>query len=117
MRFALSDGRAGATKLLRSVRNAHHVGQRLYSYQMVLPPCNVNYPPAGSVPANVKFEVVKVLDDGVLPPVGLPQQQIKIKGSGKITVRNGEYTIKQEGQQQNRLITDLTDISLFPALC
>lgn len=71
----------------------------------------------GRVPANVKFEVVQVLDDGSYLSWIAPDRKSKKKGSGKITVRVIEYTIEQEGQQQiYRLITDLTDISLFPAL-
>lgn len=71
----------------------------------------------GRVYANVKFEVVKVLHDGSYLSWIAPDRKSQKKGCGKIGARVIEYTIEQEGQQQiYRLITDLTDISLFPAL-
>ena len=71
----------------------------------------------GRVPANVKFDVVKVLCDGSYLSWISPDGKSKKKGCGKIIVRVIEYTIEQDQQQQiYRLITDLTDITLFPAL-
>ena len=46
-----------------------------------------------------------------------PDGKSKKKGSTKIKVRVIEYTIKTEGEPEiYRLITSLTDITLFPAL-
>jgi len=111
--------RVRAKKLLRSVGEGMLLmwDRGLHSYQMVDSTLQRQCHLLGRVPANVKFEVVKVLDDGSYLSWIAPDRKSKIKGSGKITVRVIEYTIEQEGQQQiYRLITDLTDISLFPAL-
>lgn len=46
-----------------------------------------------------------------------PDRKSKKKGCGKIMVRVIEYTIEQDLEQKiYRLITDLTDITLFPAV-
>jgi hypothetical protein len=111
--------RVRAKKLLRSVGDGMLLmwDRGLHSYQMVDSTLQRQCHLLGRVPANVKFEVVKVLDDGSYLSWIAPDRKSKKKGSGKITVRVIEYTIEQEGQQQiYRLITDLTDISLFPAL-
>jgi hypothetical protein len=89
----------------------------LHSYAMVnatlAPGCDY----LGRIPANVKFEVEKVLDDGSYLSLIYPDGKSKKKGSTKIQVRVIEYTIDVDGQQQSyRLITSLLDVTLFPAL-
>jgi hypothetical protein len=69
------------------------------------------------VPANAKFSVEKVLDDGSYLSWIHPDGKSKKKGGTKILLRVIEYTIDTEqGQQTYRLITSLQDITLFPAL-
>jgi hypothetical protein len=71
----------------------------------------------GRVPKNVKFPVEKVLEDGSYLSWIAPDGKSKKKGCTKIMVRVIEYTIDTDDQPQiYRLITSLTDISLFPAL-
>ena len=71
----------------------------------------------GRVPANAKFSVEKVLDDGSYLSLIHPDGKSKKKGGSKILVRVIEYSIDSgQGQQSYRLITSLLDISLFPAL-
>jgi hypothetical protein len=111
--------RVRAKKLLRSVGKGMLLmwDRGLHSYQMVNATRQRQCHLLGRVPANVKFEAVKVLDDGSYLSWIAPDRKSKTKGCGKIIVRVIEYTIEQSGQQQSyRLITDLTDISLFPAL-
>ena len=94
--------RVRAKKLLRSVGEGMLLmwDRGLHSYQMVDSTLQRQCHLLGRVPANVKFEVVKVLDDGSYLSWIAPDRKSKIKGSGKITVRVIEYTIEQEGQQQ-----------------
>ena len=74
-------------------------------------------PYLGRIPANVKFEVELVLDDGSYLSWIYPDGKSKKKGGTKIQVRVIEYTIDVDGQQQTyRLITSLMDMTLFPAL-
>ncbi len=71
----------------------------------------------GRVPANAKFEVVQTLADGSYLSWIAPDGKSKRKGGTRIQVRVIEYTIAEDDQQQvYRLITDLLDIALFPAL-
>jgi len=71
----------------------------------------------GRIPANVKFEVETVLDDGSYLSWIYPDGKSKRKGGTKVKVRVIEYTIDAEaGQQSYRLITSLMDIAVFPAL-
>jgi len=71
----------------------------------------------GRIPANVKFEVEKVLDDGSYLSWIYPDGKSKKKGGKELYVRVIEYTIDPEaGQQTYRLITSLLDLALFPAL-
>lgn len=71
----------------------------------------------GRVPTNVKFEVVETFADGSYLSWIAPDRKSKQKGATKLTVRVIEYVIEEKGQQQvYRLITDLMDIALFPAL-
>lgn len=71
----------------------------------------------GRVPQNGKFEVEQVLDDGSYLSWISPDRKSKKKGAAKITVRVIEYMIDLAAEQQTyRLITSLTDITVFPAL-
>jgi Transposase DDE domain len=71
----------------------------------------------GRVPSNIKFEVVKNLDDGSYLSWIAPDGKSKKKGATRIQVRVIEYVIEQDGTTKvYRLITDLMDITTFPAL-
>ncbi|MBD2054891.1 transposase [Oculatella sp. FACHB-28] len=74
----------------------------------------------GRVPANVKFEVEQVLDDGSYLSWIYPDRKSKKKGATRIQVRVVEYTIETSGPSQQtltyRLITSLLDAQAFPAL-
>ena len=71
----------------------------------------------GRIPANIKFEVVQELADGSYMSWIAPDRQSKKKGATRIPVRVIEYKIEENGTEQvYRLITDLVDIALFPAL-
>lgn len=111
--------RVRARKLLRSVGQGMLLmwDRGLHSFKMVhaalQPGCHI----LARVPANVKFEVVEVLVDGSYLSWIYPDRQSKKKGCAPIAVRVIEYTIEQAGQQQiYRLITDLTDLALYPAV-
>lgn len=89
----------------------------LHSYAMVGATLARSCHYLGRVPANVKFEVEKVLDDGSYLSWIYPDGKSKKKGGTKIQVRVVEYTIDSDEQQQTyRLITSLMDIALFPAV-
>jgi hypothetical protein len=65
----------------------------------------------------VKFEVVETLEDGSFVSWIAPDGQSRKKGAQRILVRVIEYTIEEKGLEQvYRLITDLMDITTFPAL-
>lgn len=67
--------------------------------------------------SNVKFELVKNLDDGSYLSWIAPDGKSKKKGATRIQVRVIEYIIEQDGTcKVYRLITDLMDIATFPAL-
>ena len=67
--------------------------------------------------SNVKFEVVKQLAEGSYLSWIAPDRKSKKKGATRIPVRVIEYVIEENGTELvYRLITDLTDIALFPAL-
>ena len=71
----------------------------------------------GRVPSHVKFEVVKVFDDGSYLSWIAPDGQSKKKGATRIPIRIIEYIVEENGTQKvYRLITDLMDIKTFPAL-
>jgi hypothetical protein len=71
----------------------------------------------GRVPANVKFEVVKPLEDGSYLSWIAPDRKSRKPGIDRIQVRVIEYTLEPDGEAQPyRLITDLLDIAVFPAL-
>ena len=111
--------RVRAIKLLRSVGEGMLLmwDRGLHSYKMVNATLSRQAHLLGRVPANVKFEVVKELADGSYLSWIAPDRKSKKKGGVCIPVRVIEYTIEEDDQQQvYRLITDLLDITLFPAL-
>lgn len=108
-----------AKKLLRSVtaRMLLMWDRGLHSYLMVNATLTRGCHDLGRVPANVKFSVEKVLNDGSYLSWIAPDGKSKKKGCTKIQVRVIEYTIDTDaGEQTYRLITRLMDIALFPAL-
>ncbi len=111
--------RVRAKKLLRSVSEGMLLmwDARLHSYAMVQATLATRCDYLGRVPANVKFAVDKVLDDGSYLSWIHPDGKSKKKGGTKICVRVIEYTIDSgQGQQTYRLITSLLDLAVFPAL-
>jgi hypothetical protein len=111
--------RVRALKLLRSVSEGMLLmwDRGLHSYKMVRATLARRCHLLGRVPANVKFEPVQTFDDGSYLSWIAPDRQSKKKGGKRMQVRVIEYTIEQdESQQVYRLITDLMDIALFPAL-
>ena len=111
--------RVRALKLLRSVTCGMLLmwDRGLHSYRMVNATRNQECHYLGRVPAHVKFQVEKVLDDGSYVSWIAPDRKSKKNGGTRIQVRVIEYTIDADGQQQTyRLITSLMDIAVFPAL-
>jgi hypothetical protein len=111
--------RVRAKKLLRSVGVGMLLmwDRGLHSYNMVQATLAQKCDYLGRVPKNVKFSVEKVLEDGSYLSWVAPDGKSKKKGGTKIMVRVIEYTIDTDGEAQiYRLITSLTDITLFPAL-
>ncbi len=111
--------RVRAKKLLRSVNEGMLLmwDRGLHSYAMVQATLATRCDYLGRVPANVKFSVEKVLDDGSIISWIHPDGKSKKKGATKIAVRVIEYTIDSEqGKHSYRMITSLLDTALFPAL-
>lgn len=111
--------RVRAKKLLRSVTQGMLLmwDRGLHSYAMVNATVAGGCHYLGRIPANVKFEVETVLDDGSYLSWINPDGKSKRKGGIKLKVRVIEYTINAEaGQQSYRLITSLMNIAVFPAL-
>lgn len=111
--------RVRVKKLLRKVTQGMLLmwDRGLHSYAMVNATQARGCYYLGRIPANVKFEVETVLDDGSYLSWIYPDAKSKRKGGTKLKVRVIEYTIDAEaGQQSYRLITSLMDISVFPAL-
>lgn len=111
--------RVRAKKLLRSVAQGMLLmwDRGLHSYAMVNATLERGCDYLGRIPANVKFEVELVLDDGSYLSWIYPDSKSKKKGGTKIQVRVIEYAIDVDGQQQTyRLITSLMDTALFPGL-
>lgn len=111
--------RTRAKKLLRSVTQGMLLmwDRGLHSYAMVQATRATGCDYVGRVPANVKFSVEKVLDDGSYLSWIHPDGKSKKKGGTKIAVRVIEYTIDSEqGKHSYRLISSLLDAALFPAL-
>lgn len=108
-----------ALKLLRSVAEGMLLmwERGLHSYKMVRATLKRGCHILGRVPANVKFEVVQPLADGSYLSWIAPDGKSKKKGGKRIQVRVIEYAIESDDQQQvYRLVTDLLDIAMFPAL-
>lgn len=111
--------RVRVKKLLRSVSQGMLLmwDRGLHSYAMVKATLAQKCDYLGRVPKNVKLSVEKVLEDGSYLSWIAPDGKSKKKGSAKMSVRVVEYTIDTDGEPQfYRLITSLTDITLFPAL-
>ena len=71
----------------------------------------------GRLPANVKFEIDEVLEDGSYLSWINPDGKSRKKGAQRIRVRIMEYTIDSDVEQKTyRLITSLMDVTAFPAL-
>ena len=89
----------------------------LHSFRMVHATLNQGSHYLGRVPANVKFEPVKPLDDGSYLSWINPDRKSAKKGATRIQVRVIDYQAEEEGQTKTyRLITDLMDTAVFPAL-
>lgn len=102
--------RVGAGMLLMWDRGLH-------SFKMVDAAIKQKCHILGRVPANVKFEVVKTLADGSYLSWIAPDGKSKKLGKKRISLRVIEYVIEDNGREKvYRLITDLMDISTFPAL-
>jgi hypothetical protein len=111
--------RIRARQLLRSVESGMLLmwDRGLQSFKMVKAALDRHCHILGRVPAQVKFEVVQVLADGSYISWIAPDQKSKKKGATRIQVRVIEYVIEENGTEQvYRLITDLIDVALFPAL-
>lgn len=111
--------RVRAKKLLRSVTSGMLLMwvRGLHSYKMVQATLIQKCDYLGRVPKNVKFQVEKVFEDGSYLSCIAPDGKSKKKGATTIMVRVIEYTIDSDEEAQiYRLITSLTDITLFPAL-
>lgn len=111
--------RKGAFKLLRSVGHGMLLmwDRGLHSFKMVNATIKQKSHFLGRVPAHVKFEVVKVLDDGSYLSWIAPDGKSKKKGATRIPIRVIEYVIEENGTEKvYRLITDLMDIKTFSAL-
>jgi hypothetical protein len=111
--------RRRAIQLLRSVGRGMLLmwDRGLHSYRMVNSAIKRKAHILGRVPANVKFEVVKVFEDGSYLSWIAPDRKSKKKGAKRIKVRVIEYLIQIEGEEVlYRLITDLMDINKFSAL-
>jgi hypothetical protein len=111
--------RVRVKKLLRSVTQGMLLmwDRGLHSYVMIRATVAQKCDYLGRVPKNVKFRVDKVLEDGSYLSSIAPDGKSKKKGAREIRVRVIEYTIDTDSEPQiYRLITSLTDITLFPAL-
>ena len=111
--------RVRAKKLLRSVTQGMLLmwDRGLHSYVMVQQTLKQECHYLGRVPANVKFSVKQVLDDGSYLSWIYPDGKSKKKAAQPIQARVIEYSIEVDEQPQTyRLITSLMDTVLFPAL-
>ncbi len=111
--------RVRVKKLLRSTKQGMLLmwDRGLHSYAMVRATLAQKCDYLGRVPKNVKFQVEKGLEDGSYLSWIAPDGKSKKKGGTKILVRVIEYTIETDSEPQiYRLITSLTNITLFPAL-
>ena len=111
--------RVRVKKLLRSVTQGMLLmwDRGLHSYGMIRATVAQKCDYLGRVPKHVKFQVEEVLEDGSYLSWIAPDGKSKKKGAREIRVRVIEYTIDTDSEPQiYRLITSLTDITLFPAL-
>jgi len=111
--------RARALKLLRSVGPGMLLmwDRGLHSFKMVKATQDRGSHFLARVPKNVKFEVVQTFEDGSFLSWIAPDGKSRKKGATRIAIRVIEYTIEEKGEEQTyRLITDLVDITGFPAL-
>ncbi len=111
--------RVRVKKLLRSVTQGMLLmwDRGLHSYVMIRATVAQKCDYLGRVPKHVKFQVDKVLEDGSYLSWIAPDGKSKKTGAREIRVRVIEYTIDPDSEPQiYRLITSLTDITLFPAL-
>jgi len=111
--------RARALKLLRSVGPGMLLmwDRGLHSFKMVKATQDRGSHFLARVPKNVKFEVVQTFEDGSFLSWIAPDGKSRKKGATRIAIRVIEYTIEEKGEEQTyRLITDLVDITVFPAL-
>lgn len=111
--------RRKALKLLRAVEPDMLLmwDRGLHSFKMVKTTQERGGHFLGRVPKNVKFEVVQTFADGSFLSWIAPDRESKQKGAERIPIRVIEYTIEEKGVEQTyRLITDLMDITAFPAL-
>lgn len=111
--------RVRVRKLLRSVNSQMLLmwDRGLHSFKMVKAVLDKKCHFLGRVPKNVKFEVVKTLEDGSYLSWIAPDRKSKKKGAKRIPIRVIEYVIEENGRDVvYRLITDLMDVEKFPAL-
>lgn len=111
--------RRKALKLLRSAGPGMLLlwDRGLHSFQMVKATQDRGSHFLGRVPKNVKFEVVQTFADGSFLSWIAPDRKSRQKGAERLPVRVIEYTMTEQGVEQTyRLITDLMDITAFPAL-
>jgi hypothetical protein len=111
--------RVRARKLLRGVGPGMLLmwDRGLHSFKMVFEALDQKCHILGRVPAQVKFEVVKILPDGSYLSKIAPDRKSQKKGAKPIQLRVIEYVVEENGVEQvYRLITDLVDVVLFPAL-
>jgi hypothetical protein len=111
--------RVRALKLLRSVNSGMLLmwDRGLHSYRMINATLGRGCHFLGRVPANVKFPVERVLEDGSYLSWVAPDRKSRIKGATRIQVRVIEYSIENATETTTtRLITDLLDLETFPAL-
>lgn len=106
-------------KLLRSVSSSMLLmwDRGLHSFKMVKATQDRGGHLLARVPKHVKFEVVQTFADGSFLSWIAPDRKSQKKGAKRIPIRVIEYTIEEKGVEQTyRLITDLMDITAFPAL-
>jgi len=111
--------RVRARKLLRGVGPGMLLmwDRGLHSFKMVFEALDQKCHILGRVPAQVKFEVVKILPDGSYLSKIAPDRKSQKKGAKPIQLRVIEYVVEENGVEQvYRLIPDLVDVVLFPAL-
>jgi hypothetical protein len=111
--------RVKVLKLLRSITPGMLLmwARGLHSYRMINSTVSQGSHYLGRVPANVKFKVEKILEDGSYLSWVAPDGKSKKKGAMPIQVRIIEYSIvNKEEKTIYRLITSLMNIDTFPAL-